>query len=212
MQNFKTFLKEDSGNYPVLNIWTTMADEKIPANYIKQFKAAIDYHIVQKEGIKVEEVTTDAENFFVCIDLTRSNDIVKVNALVDIVRDICEGFGEIDGSIEDIFCHWPPAYPIKAPGWLVHIQILGETSSKDFAKNILAANTLEITHYPKYLTGLLGFMLLGKDVKHLSFDTSWNVDFQKAVAIVQKHLKSDRDVLECQEELITNGLKQYAKF
>lgn len=213
MQNFKQFLlKEEAGNYPALNIWTAMVDEKIPAKYIKQFKAAINYHIAEKEHIEVIEASPDAENFFVVIGLRQPSDIIKINALVDIVRDICEGFGEIEMGGEDIFCEWPPAYPIKAPGWSVHIQITEETSSKDFAKNILAANTLEITHYPKYLTGLLGFMLLGKDVKNLSFDTSGDTDFQKAITIVQKHFKSDRDVLECQEELIAAGLSKYAKF
>jgi hypothetical protein len=35
--------------------------------------------------------------------------------------------------------------------------------------------------------------------------------FIKAVNIVGRHLQGDKDVLECQEELITNGLRQYAK-
>lgn len=39
-----------------------------------------------------------------------------------------------------------------------------------------------------------------------------NAPNTKAVDIIMKHLKSDdRDIMECREELVTNGLKEYAR-
>jgi hypothetical protein len=38
------------------------------------------------------------------------------------------------------------------------------------------------------------------------FDPNYN-----AIKIVNKHLQNERDILECQEELISNGQKEYAK-
>lgn len=39
-----------------------------------------------------------------------------------------------------------------------------------------------------------------------------NTDVVQASIITQKHFKEDKDILECQEELITNGLKRFATF
>ena len=54
-------------------------------------------------------------------------------------------------------------------------------------------------------THMLGILLI-KDLKKISF--SDNIEVQN---IINKHLDGDRDILECQEELITNGLKEFAK-
>jgi (2Fe-2S) ferredoxin len=51
-------------------------------------------------------------------------------------------------------------------------------------------------------------ILLIKDLKIIHFK---NIDNEDAGVIIQRHLTGDRDILECQEELITNGLKEYAK-
>jgi hypothetical protein len=211
MRNFKQFLlKENVQNYPQLNIWTAMQDEKIPAKYAKQFKAAINHHITEKEHMKVIEASPDDGNFFVCIELMQPNDIFKASRLIDTVLDICEGFGQLEMGSQDIYCEWPPAYPISASNYVVNIQLTEETSSKEFKKHIASAETLSIQS-TKYLTGFLGLMLLDKKVRFLEFDLA-NAEFYKAEKIIQEHFASDRDVLECQEELITNGLKQYAKF
>jgi hypothetical protein len=211
MQNFKSFLlKEDAGNYPQLNIWTAMVDEKIPAKYSKQFKSAIQYHIAEKEHMKVIEAGPDSENFYVCIDLRQPSDFVKCSRFVDTIRDICEGFGQIEMGSEDIYCEWPPAFPIETPNYIIKVQLTKETTSKEFGKYIKSVETLSIQS-TKYLTGFLGLMSLNKKVRFLEFDLA-NPEFYKAEKIIQEHFASDRDVLECQEELITNGLKQYAKF
>jgi hypothetical protein len=38
-----------------------------------------------------------------------------------------------------------------------------------------------------------------------------SVKLRNACQIINKHLSSDKDILECQEELIANGLKEHAK-
>jgi hypothetical protein len=52
---------------------------------------------------------------------------------------------------------------------------------------------------------MLGILLI-KKFKHIYF----NVDIE-VQNIINKHLRGDRDILECQEEFITHGLRQYAK-
>lgn len=68
-------------------------------------------------------------------------------------------------------------------------------------------------------SALLGFLLI-KGLKLIWEDWYYdNKDLMKpkyqplknAAFIVQKHLAGDRDVLECQEELIKAGLKEYAR-
>lgn len=211
MQNFKQFLTEQVRNYPQLNIWTAMVDEKIPAKYAKQFKAAIEHHITNKENVKVIEASPDSENFYVCIEFRTPEELsYKASRLTDTVRDICEGFGEIEIGQEDIYCEWPPAFPIKAPDYTVNVQLTEPVSSKEISKYIKSTHTLSIQS-TKYLTGLLGLLNLDEKVGGIEFDVA-GPQFYKAEEIFNKHFNSDRDILECQEDLISAGSKEYAKF
>jgi hypothetical protein len=46
----------------------------------------------------------------------------------------------------------------------------------------------------------------------ISIGSNYDIDnLHNVCEIVNKHLQKDKDILECQEELITNGLKEYAK-
>lgn len=86
-----------------------------------------------------------------------------------------------------------------------------------------------IHHLVKQVTGyfninanyrgpLLGFLLI-EDLNELNHNSYSGFSFQpepsdciKASVIISKHLKTeDRDILECQEELLNNGLKDFAK-
>lgn len=60
-------------------------------------------------------------------------------------------------------------------------------------------------------SNILGIMLI-KNLKNIEFmfKTKTN-EYEEIENIINRHLKSDRDILECQEELIDKGFKQYAK-
>jgi hypothetical protein len=66
--------------------------------------------------------------------------------------------------------------------------------------DVLNCDTTKIT------SNILGVLKI-KGLKNFRFNS--NRDIQD---IINKHLSSDRDILECQEELITKGFRYYAKF
>jgi hypothetical protein len=81
------------------------------------------------------------------------------------------------------------------------------TSLKGIGKQYLKKcdNELFLFSCKNLKSHMLGILLI-KDLKKISF--SDNIEVQN---IINKHLDGDRDILECQEELITNGLKEFAK-
>jgi hypothetical protein len=58
-------------------------------------------------------------------------------------------------------------------------------------------------------SNILGLLMIKKLEEFRTID-NFNY-FDKICEIINKHLQGDRDVLECQEELITNGYRHYAK-
>jgi hypothetical protein len=53
-------------------------------------------------------------------------------------------------------------------------------------------------------SSVLGLIII-KELKRVLMDN------KEVEEIINKHLSSERDILECQEELITNGYREYAK-
>lgn len=74
---------------------------------------------------------------------------------------------------------------------------------KDFLRR---CNEIKI-HEDKIKSHVLGLMLV-KDLDHF---TGFAAMEELWVRIIRKHLNADRDLLDCQEELISKGLKEYAK-
>jgi hypothetical protein len=74
---------------------------------------------------------------------------------------------------------------------------------------ILHCDTLQIDYDERVTDSALGILLI-PDIRVLRFldllqDRSW-------IGIIQKHIHNkNKDILECQEELITNGYRKYAK-
>jgi hypothetical protein len=65
-----------------------------------------------------------------------------------------------------------------------------------------------VFNYPKNIIGNALSLLLIKNLEIISVSFGGHPPWLR---IINKHLTLDKDVLECQEELITNGLKEYAK-
>lgn len=61
-------------------------------------------------------------------------------------------------------------------------------------------------------SNMLGLLLIGNFSKGIRYFSYEHDDaFDNVIKILNKHLKDTRDILECQEELISAGYKEYAK-
>jgi hypothetical protein len=68
----------------------------------------------------------------------------------------------------------------------------------------------ELSLHYKYKGPLLSILRL-KNINRIQPTISNQFELNHAIEIINKHLRNEKDILECQEELITNGLRQYAK-
>jgi len=90
----------------------------------------------------------------------------------------------------------------------------GLTSLKDIHKMIPNVESLQINSND-IKSNILGLLML-RNLKWVIYSTgdatidSETPDFIRACSILEKYLKN-KDILECQEELISNELKEYAK-
>jgi hypothetical protein len=99
--------------------------------------------------------------------------------------------------------------PLQINGDFTSYNCISLTSLKGIGKQYLkkCGELLNLDNCSNLKSHMLGILLI-KDLKIIHFKNIANED---AGVIIQSHLDSDRDILECQEELITNGLKEYAK-
>ena len=88
----------------------------------------------------------------------------------------------------DFYCYINPLKSLKGIG-------------KDYLKEINGTIDLDACHIESHMLGLLKV----KGLTKIEFNHN-----NKVEEILNKHLKS-RDILSCQDELIENGLEEYAK-
>lgn len=81
------------------------------------------------------------------------------------------------------------------------------TDFKDVHKHIQSTEDVTILNGEKIQSHVLGFMMMPK---LQSIYTEQN-NPAEWIKVVQYHLQTDRDLLDCQEDLISKGLKEYAK-
>ena len=73
---------------------------------------------------------------------------------------------------------------------------------KDYLKEVKGIIYLNDCHELK--SSMLGLMLV-KELQRIYFDNN------EIEEIFNRHLQGERDILDCQEQLITEGFKEYAK-
>ena len=101
---------------------------------------------------------------------------------------------------------------------IVKISTIGDMPLKDFVKHINVDYSVYFNIAYLYKRPLLSLLRMPGDWSYLSHYkvTNHNLDKQQieeiesAIKIISKHLKS-KDILQCQEDLIDAGLKEYAK-
>lgn len=84
------------------------------------------------------------------------------------------------------------------------------SSLKDIHKQIKSALILDL---PRNVTSnILGILMIKNlSVLHNPGNKSSSSDIGRAIDIVKRHLDADRDILDCQEELRTAGLREFGK-
>ena len=105
-----------------------------------------------------------------------------------------------------IFAYSPITAKIIAMHNKVNLQLTGE---KDELKGIdkkLQCQWLNIMDFKKLNSGLLSLFGM-KNIR----DIQTGYQGFEVINILNKHLKGERDVLACQEEMIAAGFKQYAR-
>jgi len=65
----------------------------------------------------------------------------------------------------------------------------------------------------KIASNMLSFLLIPKleRIHIIQFAKDEGNEIDQVFSILNKHLQNGKDILECQEELIQNGFKEYAK-
>lgn len=91
----------------------------------------------------------------------------------------------------------------------ISLNFNNKVSLHNIHKQINCPNaSLFVVSFSMIISHVLGLVIM--KVKRLTGPTT-RVESQQWVNIVLKHFNSGKDVLECQEELIENGFKEYAK-
>lgn len=85
------------------------------------------------------------------------------------------------------------------------IELIAQESLAGIHKVISNCEYMEISWLQNVKQNALGLVLLDTD------DLYFEGNVPEWAKIIMKHFKSGKDVLDCQEELIENGYKQYAK-
>jgi hypothetical protein len=120
----------------------------------------------------------------------------------------------------ELNCHDLEEFKCKVNASFVSINDCKIFNAKDFSKCFYSDDSLYLNfgnHIAEHVivdTPLLS-LLNAKNFKRISYTgISANVkmhDLALTMSILTKHAKFGADILDCQEELITNGLRQYAK-
>ncbi len=214
MQNFKQFLKEDNSEYVIKLIVEFSIRYEDIEDYLKEQKETIIKNIEEKTNTKVFFFDIRKHSFSIELKINNDNQLTQLMQIEKEVVDILEKYNSNDSfqhlpndtNLELLVNHSLPQH-IKISFPYIYITAQGPTSFKGINKIIGDFELLQIRNNSKITDSVLGLLLLNKTNRKISLLFSKN----EWVKILNKHLENDNDVLECQEELITNGLRQYAK-
>lgn len=178
---------------------------------LKKITDAID----EKTGLLGSILLIGKSGFDVCV-IIPEHEVDSIANYMDDVNAVLKRFADIselredseDHRIELKFINKVPSLPIPIAFPFIFIDALGKTSLSGIDKIIKDFDYLEVSK-AEYITGsVLGLVKLAKH-GNIKVSTS---DYSKPewASIITKYFKSG-NILACQEELIDNGLKDYAE-
>lgn len=81
-------------------------------------------------------------------------------------------------------------------------------------KHLNSTGVKEIFIYSSFtnITNLLGLMLIKSLIEiHVNFSSNCNLNYKNAIGYINHSISVGGDIMDCREELIANGLKEYAR-
>ena len=217
MIKFKTFLRENTGNLPAFYIEAEYepSDGELDKNRVnkllKQLMSDIKEKFSNYNG-NIKFSTANVSRFYIKIELSDlTSDMVKnLDSVITTVSDIFPNHLSFDYYIE---CNFPLAFPLETN------ESMAVTINVDATQRSLKNIDKQIKHCPDVdvyidLHGETGLLALVK-LKNISYLTITILPEKpnltsKLTSIINKH-RATNDMLACQEELIENGLEEYAK-
>jgi hypothetical protein len=208
MQNFKQFLlkEEQTSSYTFEVVFHAtnslnrrevqfLQDKVESLNEDYQFDISIDREQITCKVLKLTNISNH--------ELTNIYDMLleEVNAIV------LQFDNDIEGGNTNLISHGLPNQKLQ---WETIEIICPSNFSLTGISKVIDKECIELffSNVDNITGGILDIFKIDKSV-NIYFHV--NTITPKWANIAYKHLE-DRDILECQEELITNGLKQYAKF
>jgi len=219
MQNFKQFLlKEDTtiqdkSYFSIQFILTSNQDSNLEYtefvkvdNFIKN-KLQKEYPEIYKDLLDFDYLfSVKILSFNIAITKNNGN---KLNEIIFKLSELAEEFfNSKDFSVQSsatLFNIEQQDFLIKCDDIKLSFDRQKEGSLKGIHKKIDCVS-LKIWNIDNVEEGGLGLLQIKrlKTLLNIRINTEW-------FSIIEKHFKSDKDILECQEELIANGLNKYAK-
>ena len=228
MHSFKQFLKEDNSNFRITNsidiritnVTNYQRDEfndatKHASSLISDF--CKKFNKIKFESFGQGTLGTGDYALVIRVDIKDISFLKNEKIFSDFQNDIIQMFNEKWKSLNFKFhsntCYLHdniPSSPIDVDDLKFILKFSQNMTLHDIHKYI-SCKTL-ILQNMKHLTGNVLGLLKIKKLEKLSIDVSGTYDIKsvRAIEIINNHLKS-RDILSCQEELIENGLEEYAK-
>lgn len=203
---FKEFLKEEKVSLPQLHIDVGLDLYDIPELAFKEIAnglKALNY---------VQSFTKDLEMLYIVTKPLSESDCRKIKSFrKEIIRVLTPILSNLEKQVEIeyvetllIFPDGLPSFKVSYPRIRVDNPVKGSISGIE--KLIGECESLEINECENIEGGVLSLFKL--DIEHIELSSDFN---PKWIQIIQQHLDHNRDILECREELIQAGLKDYAK-
>jgi hypothetical protein len=170
---------------------------------VKQFKANLK-QFFKKYKIEVNLFIKNVHISFKQLNEQNGNKHA-LEHIENVIVSMCDELFEVYYFESELQSVGFPTYKLEWQNILLSVEPNQSISGLD--KVIGPCQSLVISQCHNVVGGVLSLLLIDR-IPFLTFNTIE----PKWLAIIDKHLENERDVLECQEELITNGLRQYAKF
>jgi hypothetical protein len=210
MQNFKQFLSESPETFAYLDFYISYADE--PDDYDSvQSKIISAIKLLKIPGLEVTGYSSSSLNIEIRFDLnwlkTNQQNLPKYQIqILDTISPLLKPTNlDLQFTKSDITLRTIPDFVVEWDNIIINAQ--RNASLKDIHK-FIKCDELVIEDAGYVSSNILGLLLIDKKTTIEIMGSPIN---NKWIPIVKKYIKGTRDILECQEELITNGLRQYAK-
>jgi hypothetical protein len=225
MQNFKSFLLKEEENHNPKNHDLSLAincDSKIyTPEIVEDYENTYDIELTEKEMCnELSELMPNkkidcyfANTLIVSVDIDKSEKNITLEYQNKITKEVEDNLNKMLHSIMQtkvvtssllIREQLPEDIKIQANIADLYLPWAKPFSLSGFDKQLLSCRILNIKFPEKIIGGTLSLLKI-KDLHTINCDIS-----PEWLNIIKKHLTS-KDILECQEELITNGFREYAK-